>query len=238
MSALRKSQEVGGLSLVRAVRHARTGDQDPVPAPKKEAASPPVKKPAAKPGSARIGHTALPTKNEIHCYECSYVFQATGRAQTLRCPKCRAVLDQSDYTISTEHEEPIRTTGRITVAAAGVLKSGALVARDIAIAGSVVGGTVKAHRRLEILAGAEFDQDLLSTQDLQIAAGASCRFRGKRLFRDIEVRGELNGHIAATGVITVKPGGHLKGRIHGAHLIVEEGGGLTAALEIEASEAK
>lgn len=239
MSALRKSTEVDGLSLVRAVRHARTGEPEPPLPPVEPASPPPPEKPADSKGrAARIGHTALPSKNEIHCYECGYVFQATGRVQTLRCPKCRNVLDQSDYTIDIECTEPVRTTGTIRLAAGGVLKSGALVGRDIVLAGRVEGGTVKAHRRLEIQAGAEYDQDLLSAQDLTIGPGANFLFRGKRLFRQVEIAGELDGHLAVSGLITVKSGGHLKGRIFGAHLAVEEGGGLTAELEIMPPEPK
>lgn len=233
MSALRKTTEVDGLSLVRAARHARTGTTDAAPPVK---APPPKKPPKSEEGknpAARIGHTAMPTRNEIHCYECGYEFKSAGRAQSLRCPKCRATLDQTEYTIDSECTDSIRTTSNIRIVPGGVLKSGALIGRDIFLGGRIEGGTVKAHRRLEILPGAQFDQDLLSTQDLTVAAGAKCVFRGKRLFRQVEVAGELRGQIAATGLITVKRGGHLKGRVHGAHLTVEEGGGLTAELEIE-----
>lgn len=232
MSALRKSTEVDGLSLVRAARHAHTGSADAAPPVK----SPPPKEPPRsgdeKKPAARIGHTAMPTKNEIHCYECGYEFKSTGRVQTLRCPKCRATLDQTEYTVDSECTDSIRTTAAIRVVPGGVLKSGALIARDVFLAGRIEGGTVKAHRCLEILPGAEFDPDLLSAPDLKIAAGATCTFRGKRQFRQIEVGGELRGHVAATGLVTIKSGGHLKGRLQGAHLLVDEGGGLTAELEI------
>lgn len=233
MSALRKSTEVDGLSLVRAVRHARTGAPEPsVPPPE-----PPPKPPEPAEGehrdrTARIGRTAMPTRQEIHCYECGYVFQATGRVHSLLCPKCRRTLDQSDYTIDTECTEQVRTTGNIRLSAGAVLVRGALVGRDIVLAGKVEGGTLKAHRHLLIEAGAVFDQDLIAGQDLTIGPGASCRFRGKRVLRNLEVIGELDGDLTCSGLILVRAGGHLKGRIHGAHLCVEEGGGLTAELEI------
>ncbi|MCZ7591075.1 MAG: polymer-forming cytoskeletal protein [Kiritimatiellae bacterium] len=232
MSALRKSTEVDGLSLVRATRHARTGTSDAAPV-KSGPPNKPPKSEGEKGPAARIGHTAMPTKNEVLCYECGYEFKVTGRTQTLRCPKCRCTLDQTEYTIDSEWTEPIRTVATIRITSEGVLKSGTLVAKDVIIAGKVEGGSVKANRRLEILPGAKFDQDLLSGQDLKVALGAKCVFRGKRVFRQIEVAGELKGHFETTGLITVKPGGHLKGRIQSAHLVVEEGGGLTAELEIE-----
>lgn len=234
MAALRKTTEVDGLSLVRAVRHAREIGVEPhpaAPAPPPERPQPPVEE-ARK---ARIGRTALPTKHEIFCYECGYTFQASGRVRALFCPKCRKQLDQADYTIETECREPVRTTGAIRLAPGGVLKAGALVARDVALAGRVEGGTVKAHRRLELEPGAEFDQDAVAAMDLRIAPGAAFKLKGRAMYRDVEVCGELNGHLAVNGVLTIRPGGHVKGRVHGAHLVVEEGGGLTARVEIEAA---
>ena len=239
MSALRKSTEVDSLSLVRAVRHARTTGQDAPPS-----APPPEKPPDPTPSSdgkeraARIGRTALPPKNEIFCYECGYAFQATGRVHALLCPKCKKTLDQADYTIDAECTEPVRTTGNIRLGVGGILKAGALIARDITLAGRIEGGTVKASRGLEVESTAVYDPDLLAAQDLTVAAGAVCRFKGKRLFRRIEVFGELEGHFAASGCVTVHAGGHLKGRLHGPHLVVEDGGGLTAELEIAPPEAK
>ncbi|HMP75610.1 MAG TPA: polymer-forming cytoskeletal protein [Kiritimatiellia bacterium] len=232
MAALRKTKEVDGLSLVRAVRHARTGDQGPPPS----AQSPPPKpaEPPPKGGkrAARIGHTALPTKNEIHCYECGYAFQSTGRVHSLLCPKCRRTLDQADYTIDAESRAALRTTGNIRLTAGAVHIAGGLQARDIHIAGRIEGGSVKAHRRLTIEAGAQSDPDLLSAQDLAISPGAAIRFRGKREFRSLDVAGELEGDFSVSGLITIRAGGHLKGRIQGLHLAVEDGGGLTAELEI------
>jgi cytoskeletal protein CcmA (bactofilin family) len=232
MAALRKATEVDGLSLVRAVRHARAGDHEPRPpaSPPPERTEPPHD--ASGERAARIGRTAMPTRNEIHCYECGYAFQSTGRMQSLLCPKCRRALDQADYTIEGESATSVRTTGNIRLAAGGVLKSGTLVARDISLAGAVEGGSVKAHRRLTIEPGATFDPDVLSCRDLTVLSGARMKFAGKRNFRSVEVSGELEGHLAVDGPIYVRAGGHLKGRLEGAHLIVEDGGGLTADVEI------
>lgn len=236
MAALRKTKEVDGLSLVRAIRHAQTGDQEPPPSAQAPPPKPVEPPPDGGKRAARIGHTALPTKNEIHCYECGYSFQSTGRVHSLLCPKCRRTLDQADYTIDAEHDSSLRTTGNIQLAAAGVLKAGTLIARDITVAGRIEGGSVKAHRRVILEAGASFDPDLIAAQDLTVAAGASCRFPGKRVFRSLEVAGELDGHFAVSGLITIRAGGHLKGRIAGPHLAVEDGGGLTAEVEISNGE--
>lgn len=236
MSALRKARDVDGLSVVRALRHAQEAGHEKPP-PSEPAAPPPVVKPPPVDAStARIGRTALPTKHEIFCYECGYTFLATGHVHSLRCPKCKMLLDQADYTIEVECREPVRTTGSIRLAAAGVLSAGALVARDVVLAGRVEGGTVKAYRRLELEAGVRADPDLLSSMDLRIGPGLAMTLKGKKMYRHVDVAGELDAHLAASGVITVRAGGHLKGRIHGAHLVVEEGGGLNAELDIKSPD--
>lgn len=231
MSALRKSTEVDGLSVVRALRHAQeAGHERPPPS---EPAAPPEAKPPPTDGkTARIGRTALPTKHEIFCYECGYAFLSTGHVHSLRCPKCKKPLDQADYTIEVECREPVRTTGNIRLAATGVLLGGALVGRDVALAGRIEGGTVKACRRLELEAGVVADPDLLASMDLKIGEGLEWRMKGKKLYRHVEVAGTLEAHLAASGVVTVRAGGHLKGRVHGAHLVVEDGAGLSADVEI------
>lgn len=234
MSALRKSTEVDGLSVVRALRHAQEAGHDRPPPSEPAAPAPPVR-PAADAKSARIGRTAIPTRHEIHCYECQYAFQITGRAHKLFCAKCKTELEQADVTLDTECRETVKTTGVIRLAAGGTLVAGALIACDVVLAGKVRGGTVKAYRRLEIEAGAEFDQDLLSSMDLRVGPGAIVTFRGKKMYRHVEVAGELDAHLAANGVITVRAGGHLKGRLFGGHLVVEEGGGLTAEVEVHGS---
>jgi hypothetical protein len=225
-----------GLSVVRAMRHAKEAGHEK-PAPSAPAEPPPAKPPPGDGKAARIGRTALPTKHEIICYECGYAFQSTGHVHNLRCSKCKKLLDQADYTIDTECREPVRTTGNIRLAASGVLISGALVGRDVTLAGRIEGGTVKANRRLELEAGAVFDPDLLTAPDLKIGCGLSLTLKGKKMYRHVEVCGELDAQLAASGVVTVRAGGHLKGLLLGHHLVVEEGGGLTAQVEIgEAGE--
>lgn len=237
MGALRKTTEMDGLSVVRALRHAQeAGHEKPAPSAPAEP-PPPVKPPAGDGKAARIGRTALPTKHEIICYECGYAFQSTGHTHNLRCSKCRKVLDQADYTIDTECREPVRTTGNIRLAASGVLLSGALIGRDVTLAGRIEGGTVKANRRLELEAGSVFDPDLLTSLDLKIGPGLALKLKGKKMYRHVEVCGELDAHLAASGVITVRAGGHLKGLVLGHHLVVEDGGGLTARAEIEGPDA-
>jgi cytoskeletal protein CcmA (bactofilin family) len=232
MAAFRKATEVDGLSLVRAVRHARSGDHELKPPASSQPAANEPPPHASVERATRIGRTVIPTKSEIYCYECDYVFQSSGRMHSLICPKCRRSLNQTDYTIEGESTASVRTTGDIRIAASGILKSGSLFARNIILAGSIEGGSARAYRCLTIERSAKFDPDVLSCRDLNISAGARVQFSGKRNFRTIEVAGELEGHFSVEGLIHIHAGGHLMGRVEGAHLIVDDGGGLTADVEI------
>ena len=67
------------------------------------------------------------------------------------------------------------------------------------------------------------------------AAGAEVVFKRKVNYRDVEVLGLLKANVQATGLVRVRAGGLLRGRVRGPRLAVEEGGGLVAHLKIESS---
>lgn len=231
MAALRKSNEVDGFSLVKAVRHAKAEGHEPKPAsPVAPASVPP---PPAEKASARIGRTALPSKNEIFCYNCGYTFQITGQVQTLYCAKCRTILEKKDYEVNGESTADITTTGNIRVGPQAVLKGGTLIARDVMLAGRMEGGNIKAFRRIELEPGAAWVQEQIVATDLRVAAGATVEWKGKVLFRNVDVYGELKVDLACSGLLSVFPGGHFRGKLQGAHLLVEEGGGLNGEFRVE-----
>jgi cytoskeletal protein CcmA (bactofilin family) len=184
-----------------------------------------------KPG-ARMARTALPVKHLIECYECGYKFQVHGRVTTTHCPKCRALLDLTDHTIDTEWVETVKTAGTIRLAPTGVLKSGDLIGADVVLEGIIEGGRARALRTLELGAGAIFSERAVSAPDLRIAAGAEFKFKQQAKFHNVELLGALCARLEATGVITVRPGGLLEGEVQTAHLVVEDGGGLKATLQI------
>ena len=51
-------------------------------------------------------------------------------------------------------------------------------------------------------------------------------------YRDVEIAGTLHRNLRATTVLTVKASAQFQGEIHGGHLIIEEGGGLNAVLNV------
>ena len=231
MAALRKNTDVDGFSLVKAVRHAKEEGYQPPPSAKAAPASAPdatTEKPVA-----RIGRTALPSKNEVFCYNCGYTFQITGKVQTLYCAKCRTILEKKDFEVDGESTADLITTGTIRVGPNAVLKGGTLTARDVILAGRMEGGRIKAFRRIELEPGATWVQEDITASDLRVAAGLVVDWKGKVLFRNVDVYGELNVDLACSGLLSVFPGGHFRGKLQGAHLMVEEGGGLNGEFRVE-----
>ena len=236
MAALRKSTDVDGFALVRAVRHAKAEGHDV--SPSKPGPAPSAPTPAAEKPVARFGSTALPSKNEVVCYHCGYTFQTTGKVQTLYCAKCRTILEKKDFELDGESTADVTTTGSIRLGPNAVLKGGTLTARDVILAGRMEGGTIKAFRRVVIEPEAVWLQEQITAADLRVAAGARVEWKGKVLFRNVDVCGELRVDLACSGLLSVFPGGHFQGRLHGAHLMVEEGGGLTGDFRVEPAPAE
>jgi cytoskeletal protein CcmA (bactofilin family) len=224
----RKASVVDGFTVVRMVRHAKGGEPEPSPppAPKKEPAPPGGEK------KSHIGHTVLPTRHAIRCYECGYEFSLTARSPKTYCPKCRTILEWKDYLIQGEWSEPVKTAGTIRVGPQGVLKAGPVIATDILIEGRLEGGDLEAFRWLEIGPGAVYDPLHMKALSLRVAAGVEMKLKGKAGFRDVDILGRLDARLQATGLVTVRAGGLLTGELEGSHLAVEEGGGLRARLKI------
>ena len=229
----RKAQSVDRQALMRAVdRVGQTGvrlrSASGLVATGKEHPAPQVEQ-----GPAHISRTVRPVRQMIRCYDCGYEFPLTVRVKSTYCPKCRATLDFIDYTIESEWTETLKTEGSIRIAPLGVLKEGKLVANDVIIEGRAEGGMIQAFRRIDINAGAVFDEKKISAQDLRIGAGAIVTLQNVARYRNVEVAGTLNADLRVSGMITVKAGGLVRGKLHGSHLVVEEGGGLLASVWIE-----
>lgn len=231
MAKTRKVSLVDGYSALKAAQHAVRSTAEP-PASSPAATEPADRHSELKRLGAHINRTAVPVKNVIECHECGYKFQLHGRASTTNCSKCRATLDLTDHTIDGKFDKLLKTTGTIRLTGKGVLESGELIANDFILEGTIEAGTVRAMRKLEIRLGARFSETQVTARDLVIAAGATIAFMEPAEFRDVEIFGTLRINLHASGTVTVRPGGLLQGRLHGAHLVVEDGGGVQADLRI------
>jgi cytoskeletal protein CcmA (bactofilin family) len=228
----RKTKVVSGYTTLKAAQRAaqqgrekREGEQDPAPASKDVATTP-------KQIGAHIGHTAMPTQLDIVCYACSYEFKMAGRAPSTHCPKCRAMVDLSDYTIDSTWTESVRTGGKIYITADGVLISGDLVGGDICLEGNLKGGHLHATRELQLGPGATFTASRVSAQNLNILPGADIFFPGTIEYKNVLVAGKLKANLNASGLVKILCGAEFSGTLQANHLEVQEGGGLKAKLMV------
>jgi cytoskeletal protein CcmA (bactofilin family) len=235
MAAKDKAEPVSGFDIVRAVKQVRDqhGSAPPPPRPPR---APPGKPPDQPPDDpkpkARIGKTAVPTKYEYTCHKCGYNFTIAGKVQTLYCAKCRTILNQSDYTIDKRHDVSIVTAGMVKIASNGIWAGDSLTAREVVLEGQHECGKIRATHRLVIGPGALPRMGDIEAQDIAITAEASLFMDAVAAYRNIEIAGEFIGELHASGLVTIRPGGHFKGKLVARHLVVEDGGGLSADVDL------
>ena len=218
-----------GLATVRAVRHA--GGQPREARFQAPRTRPPPKRPADDEDAlraTRIGHTAVPTRAEIVCYQCGYAFVVQGRVAKPLCPKCHEFLKTDDLVIASDWAEDVRTIGRITVKPEAVMHGARLSARDIVLAGNARECALLAFRRLELRPGAQLDWDRTEMRDLIVAGGLAVTPGRALNCRRLDLAGELDAAVAASETVTIRAGGLFVGELRSPRLIVEEGGGLKA----------
>ena len=240
MGSSKRANMIDGLSSVRAVRHSGRAARDPrlrqsrstLPALDGRAPAKPDE-PALR---GRIGRTVIPPSQEVFCYECGYRHKVTGRMHNTICPRCHKTLDNSDHAISGKFSHNLRTIGNIEIGPDASLSNASLTARDIIVAGSAGDSRLQACRCLELRSGASVDLSLVEARDLKISAGGRFSFTGEITCHNLYVCGELRANVHAAGTVRIEQGGCLRGRLHGASLIVEEVGGLKARLKILPAE--
>jgi cytoskeletal protein CcmA (bactofilin family) len=179
---------------------------------------------------AQVRTGAVPTKQFIECYECGYRFQLHGKAPKTNCNKCRATIDLSDHVIDKRWSGALKTAGAVRVTGEGVVEAGSIIANDFILEGAVQAGIVRAMRKLELRPGARFSEHNLQALDLVIAAGATIALIEPAEYRDVEIAGALRANLQASGIVTIRSTGCFEGELHPAHLVVEENGGLLAAV--------
>ena len=233
-----KSAVVDSFTTLKAVRDRQSRDEDP-------SEDAPVENPArSKPSASKasggrggIGHTVMPTKHRITCYECECVFTVAGRVGDTGCPKCHTTLKALDRKIEGVSADDIKTIGVVRVLADGVIESGEVWAQDIDLEGRIEGGRVVVGGRLTVHANAKVDPTQLEgLRDLTVLEGACIRTRKKLTLRDVDIKGEVHARIKSDGLVRVRAGGLLKGGVEGEHLQVDEGGGLIGSAKVVGPE--
>ena len=233
MALNKKANMMDGFDVVRSLDRAReaaarTSPSPPLPAP--SASAPPSAPGAPNP---HIVKTIRPSQHTVRCFECGYEFKIAGTTRTLYCAKCRAKIDMGDYTIDHPFTGEICTGGTVRVLPSGCLVNARVRAGNIILEGGIdSSSTLECTQWLELAGGATPSPRQFTARNLRIAAGHTVHLAHKLLVHHLELHGELEGDIEATGLVDIRDGGHLKGILRGAHLQVEEGGGLSARVFI------
>lgn len=238
MARTKSPTVIGGLASVRAVRRADSSGHgqefktrpSQTKLPKEDKAAIERKKKQGIASHAR--RTAMPAKHELLCYECSYPFTIHGIIRNVICPKCHITLCADDVTINTVWDSDIKTVANVIIKKDAEVKSCDIIARDITIAGNAKLASMQIGRLLNIEKGAKLDFKKIKFKDLSIKSKAKVSLKDDLTCNNLDIAGSIKGNITSKGIVTVKSGGLLQGSLKTTHLIVEDGGGLKARLNI------
>jgi len=230
---------IDGFMSVQAVRHKGEHKPDDKSPPGK---SPPEKQEETQSDSvplqkkASIGHTAMPSRHELVCYSCGYAFVVTGKLGKVFCSKCREELETGNHEIEGEWKQDIRTVGRVHIKSGATIDGATVIATDIVIAGDCSKANLQPTRRIELETGAIAPPGVLDAHPVLIRAGARLSLKKPLHCFDLDIHGELQADAAPNGTVTIHPGGMFRGKLKAAHLVVHDGGGLSADLHIKPEE--
>jgi len=243
VAGFEKAKVIDGFSSIQAVRRKGTDGESDGPRLRESSSKLPERqgdgegRGDAALKKARIGHTALPPKYEILCYECGFAFTVTGRLHNVICSKCREQLEVGDYFITQEHTDPIKTIGAVTVKDGGALRGTNVIARDLVLEGGIVEDThVRACGCVRFGKAASYRDASINTRDVLIDVDAEVVFKKSLMCRKLDVKGDVKGRLSCVEAMTVHPGGVIRGDVVTEHLIVQDGGGLKAKLRVGAGK--
>lgn len=190
-------------------------------------------KPAAKAPGTRIGRSVMPTKREIICPECGFRTEIAGKLSLVVCQQCRHRVKVEDKTVKGAFSDEIETGGIITIEEDAVLEPGAkLTGNDVMLRGKMKGGEIRACRRLILSERAEPDWKKIRFLDLQVEAGVELASETPIEGRHVEVLGLVRGELKLEGTLTIRPGGDVHGSLRAAGLELDDGGGITAQVDV------
>lgn len=239
MALNKKANMMDGFDVVRSLAQAReAAARSAASQPSASAPSPASSAAGGAPvvGGASNPHivkTIRPSQHTVRCFECGYEFKISGTTRTLYCAKCRAKIDMGDYAIDQPWSGELCTGGTVHVRPGGRLENARIRAGNIILEGGIdTATTLECTQWLELAGGEAPSPRQFNARNLRIAAGHSVKLEHKFRVHHLELHGELEGDVEASGLVDIRAGGHLKGIVRGAHLQVEEGGGLSARVFI------
>jgi hypothetical protein len=184
-----------------------------------------------------IGRTVMPSRHEIICYDCGFMFEQTGQVRSAFCPKCRKNLEVGDYNITERGwSGSITTVGKVHVRPGSSLSGGVIRAGRVIMEGDAGTADIEIGGTLELKPGYVFDPARIRTRKLFVSKDVELALDNERTYRLVEVAGRLTGEVRSEKLKVLKTGA-FDGAFHGKGLIVEEGGGLTGSFYVSPEDA-
>ncbi len=231
---------IDGYTSVQALRRL-DGKAPPgphVPPPEKEASAGVESATEETPKSLPFGHTALPTRHDLICYNCGYAFVVTGRLDKVLCPKCKTWLKTGDHHIDGAWSGTLKTVGCVYINSGASVSSSHIMATDIRVAGSCRNCRLEPTRHLELDSGAHLELDQLAERQLVVVAGARLVLDEPLRCRSLDVFGELQAEVRLSERGAIHSGGFFRGSFYAPRLVVEEGARLRAFIHVESADRK
>ncbi len=185
------------------------------------------------PKSQTFGHTALPTRHDLICYNCGYAFVVTGRLDKVLCPKCKTWLQTGDHHIDGVWSGTLKTVGCVFINSGASVSSSHIIATDIRVAGSCRNCRLEPSRNLELDSGAHLELDRLSERRVVVVEGACLVLDEPLRCRSLDIFGELQAEVRLSERGTIRSGGFFRGSLFAPRLLVEEGAGIRAFIHVE-----
>lgn len=232
---------IDGFMSVQAVRrldgHPSRPDPSAHPSAEKEAGKQPApasSAPNASPAASKatFGHTALPTRHDLICYECGYRFVVTGRLDKVFCPKCKTQLETGDHVIEGNWSGSIKTVGNVFIQSGAVVTSAHIVAMDIGVAGVCRDSRLEPTRHLKLASGAQLALEVLAERDVVIVEESRIVLDEPLRCRSLDIHGELQADVYLADRASIQSTGRFHGSLHARNLRVYEGASLKARVHI------
>ena len=230
MARADKNGMIDGYMAVQSVRRSsgRQQEREHTDAPENHPAS---QSPSNTPHG--FGHTALPTKHEIHCYGCGYQFNVTGSLDRLICPKCKEQLHTGDKTICGPYSGTIQTVGTVTIHSGASVTDSKITASVIRIAGECRKTVLQPGLRVELATGAEVDSAKLDAVDVVINETENVHLETELYCKSLHLMGTLRANVRARETVEIYSEAVFHGKLQSPGLVIEEGAALRGELHIK-----
>lgn len=225
-----KNGMIDGFMSVQAVK--RKTDK-PLPNHDQEPGDiPPVDLPGKATNEHSFGHTALPPKHHLTCYECGYGFTQSGRLDKVICPKCRTHLATGDKTICGPWSGTIKTVGNVNINQGANISDASITATIITIAGTCDRTRFYPGKHITLCSGAQLSASALSDHPVVIPESEVIQIEETTICRSLKLEGTLTGSFQIQEQAEFGPNAVYRGQLKAQSISITDGAAISAHLHI------